>query len=251
MSRIGIFAVMFFGAVLSSAMLRAQDRVEPGGVGVDVPPPVEEAGVLATLGDLAVDGGYLMIPIALASVLMLGLAIERLVALRRGRIVPKGIWPSVREKLAKGDVRSARAEVGDERTPVSRMLHAGLLHWDTGVDGLSKALDEAGQREADELQNNLSSLQAIASVAPLLGLLGTVVGMIQSFLVIAQEEKVGNPALLADGIGQALVTTAAGLAVAIPALVLFHLLRGRAKRLTRLLDDVARGVLVERVERAA
>ena len=98
-------------------------------------------------------------------------------------------------------------------------------------------------READELQKNLPALQGIASVAPLMGLLGTVVGMIRSFYVIAKESAVGNPGLFAEPIGQALVTTAAGLSVAIPALILFYYFRGRIRNLVRRLDDVSREVL--------
>lgn len=208
-------------------------------------------GILTTLGELVLDGGILMIPIAVASILMLALTLERLVALRRRRIVPGSVWSSVQKQLADGRIDLARKEVGSEQYPVSRMLNSGLLFWESNLEQLSKALDEAGQREADHLQKNLPALQGIASVAPLLGLLGTVVGMIQSFFIIAKERALGNPALLADGIGQALVTTAAGLSVAIPALILFYCFRGQARRLVNELDDIARGVLVTHRERSA
>ena len=98
-------------------------------------------------------------------------------------------------------------------------------------------------READDLQKHLPGLQGIASVAPLLGLLGTVVGMIKSFYTIAKGSAMGNPELFAEPIGQALVTTAAGLTVAIPALVLYYTFRGRIRKLVRELDDVARGIV--------
>lgn len=200
--------------------------------------------ILTTLGELILKGGWLMIPIGLASILMLALALERFWALRWGRIVPNSIWEDVRSKLAAGEVETARSGVSDGRFPVSRMLHSGLSQWEHQVDDVSRALDEAGQREADDLLKGLPALQGIASVAPLLGLLGTVVGMIQAFFTVAKERgAMGNPELLAEGIGQALVTTAAGLSVAIPALVLFYAFRGRTKKLVRELDDIARGVL--------
>ncbi|MEE8143625.1 MAG: MotA/TolQ/ExbB proton channel family protein, partial [Planctomycetota bacterium] len=126
---------------------------------------------------------------------------------------------------------------------------AGLLHWEDDLQDVSTALVEAGQREADDLQKNLPALQGIASVSPLLGLLGTVTGMIQSFYTVARERSLGNPALLAEGIGEALVTTAAGLTVAIPAVILFYAFRGRTRRLARALDDIARGMLALHRER--
>ncbi len=208
-----------------------------------------ERRVLATLGELIVDGGVLMIPIGIASILTLGFALERIWALRRIKIVPPGIWQDVKSLLERGEIQRARECVAGEEFPVSRMIHAGLQHWEEGLQDVSTALVEAGQREADDLQRNLPALQGIASVSPLLGLLGTVTGMIQSFYTVARERSLGNPALLAEGIGEALVTTAAGLTVAIPAVILFYAFRGRTRRLARALDDIARGMLALHRER--
>lgn len=198
---------------------------------------------LTTLGELVVGGGVLMIPIGLASILTLGLAIERLWALRRGRILPDAVWSDVKIELEGGNIVSARERVAGRETALHRMLAAGLDRWDDGRDELSDELEESGQREADELQMHLPALQGIASVAPLLGLLGTVVGMIRSFYTIAKESVIGNPELFAEPIGQALVTTAAGLTVAIPALILFYWFRGRIRKLVRALNDVSRDVV--------
>ncbi|MGE3165971.1 MAG: MotA/TolQ/ExbB proton channel family protein [Planctomycetota bacterium] len=196
--------------------------------------------VLSTLGELLVQGGVLMIPIALASVLLLGLALERAWALRRHRVCPSRIWPSVRACLERSDVAGARVAVANPTTPLARVLHVGLSHWPESPRDLVAAIEDAGMREADDLQKHLPALQGIASVSPLLGLLGTVVGMIQSFLQVAKERAIGNPELLAEGIGQALVTTAAGLTVAIPALILFYYFRGRIRQHVREFDGVAR-----------
>lgn len=201
---------------------------------------------LTTLGELLVDGGVLMIPIGLASVLTLGLAIERLYALRRGHILPAGLWRDVQGALAGGNVPGARELVSGRGSALARMLSAGLERWEDGRSELAMALEEAGQREVDELHLHLPALQGIASIAPLLGLLGTVVGMIQAFYTIAKERIVGNPELFAEPIGMALVTTAAGLTVAIPALVLYYWFRGRIRRLANSLDDIAREVGVFR-----
>jgi len=221
-----------------SAFAAAPEGVDPESAIAGTAP----GSFLTTLGDLIVDGGVLMIPIGLASVLTLGLAIERLYALRREHILPEGLWRRVRADLEGGSVASARAHVAAKGSALARMLDAGLEHWDDGRVELAAALEEAGQREVDELHLHLPALQGIASIAPLLGLLGTVVGMIQAFYTIAKERIVGNPELFAEPIGMALVTTAAGLTVAIPALVLYYWFRGRIRRLASGLDDIAREV---------
>jgi biopolymer transport protein ExbB len=220
------------------ALAAAPDGIGPeSAIAGDAP-----SNFLTTLGDLLVDGGVLMIPIGLASVLTLGLAIERLYALRRAHILPEGLWRSVRSDLETGNVAAARAHVAAKGSALARMLAAGLEYWEDDRAELAAALEEAGQREVDELHLHLPALQGIASIAPLLGLLGTVVGMIQAFYTIAKERIVGNPELFAEPIGMALVTTAAGLTVAIPALVLYYWFRGRIRRLAAGLDDIAREV---------
>ncbi len=206
--------------------------------------PASVESFLTTLGELIIGGGLLMIPIALASVLTLGLAIERLFALRRGRILPRELWRDVQVELEGGNVRAARDRVAGRSSALARMLDSGLERWDDGQEELNSALEEAGMRETDELNVHLPALQGIASVAPLLGLLGTVVGMIRSFYTIAKEHVIGNPELFAEPIGQALVTTAAGLSVAIPALILYYWFRGRIRKLVLGFDDVAREVTV-------
>lgn len=206
---------------------------------------------LTTLGELIIGGGLLMIPIGLASILTLGLAIERLWALRKGRILPSGVWRDVKTELEGGNVAAARTRVADDNTSLGRMLASGLDRWDDGPIELAAELEEAGQREVDELNTHLPALQGIASVAPLLGLLGTVVGMIRSFYTIAKEHVVGNPELFAEPIGQALVTTAAGLSVAIPAMILYYWFRGRIRKRVRSLDQIAREVATIARRRAA
>ena len=202
-----------------------------------------EPSFMTTLGELVWQGGVLMIPIGACSILTLGLAIERLWALRRGAIIPDGLWSEVRQDLRDGQVDAVRAKVSSGETPLARVVHAGLIHWKEATADVKAGLEDAGLREADDLQKHLPALQGIASVAPLMGLLGTVVGMIRSFYVIAKESAMGNPGLFAEPIGQALVTTAAGLTVAIPALILFYFFRGRIRELVRRLDDVSREVL--------
>ena len=207
------------------------------------PPAAEEAGILTTIGELLLRGGILMIPIALCSILTVGLAIERAISLRQIKVAPTDLWDDVEARLSDRDIDGAREVVAGSDLPLGRMLHAGLVHWEDSLSDVAAALEDAGQREADDLERNLPALQGVVSVAPLLGLLGTVVGMIQSFYTVAKERALGNPELLAEGIGQALVTTAAGLSVAIPALVLYYIFRGQIRKLVRAFDDASRGTL--------
>ncbi len=202
----------------------------------------DSEGVLTTLGQLVLNGGPLMVPIGLASILMVGVAFERAWALRRSQIVPADTWSRAEEQLSAGKVDLVRRDVEPGESPVARMLRTGLIHWEEPRPEFKRGLEDAGQREADRLQKNLGALQGIASVAPLLGLLGTVLGMIQSFFTVAQEQALGNPELLAEGIGEALVTTAAGLSVAIPSLVLFLYFRGRVRGLVNELDEISQRV---------
>lgn len=231
------------GATLACAWVpafgQADDALASGRAGAAGAAP----SFLTTIGELVLQGGFLMIPIALASVLTVALAIERLLALRRSRVFPRGVWEGVQAKLQAADLAGAQQLVAAEGSALERVIHAGLLHWDEDVRDIAAAVEDTGLRESDDLQRNLPGLQGVASVAPLLGLLGTVVGMIQSFLQVAKQNAMGNPELLAEGIGQALVTTAAGLCVAIPALVLYYWFRGKLRRIVRELDDVNRGML--------
>lgn len=114
-------------------------------------------------------------------------------------------------------------------TSLARILKAGLLRFGGKVDEIERAIEGAGQHEASLLNSNLRVLGAIANLAPMMGLLGTVFGMIKAFNVISQSGS-GNPSLVASGIAEALITTAAGLVVAIPALSLYHYFRGKIDR---------------------
>lgn len=240
---LGIVAMVF----LPSEFLRAQSPSQPP-IAVD---DQAAEGILATLGEMWVKGGVLMYPIGLASILMLGLVLERWWVLRPKRIVPPMLWHSVQHHLQRGEVEGARESVARKDSPVARMLNEGLRYWNQDNATLARELEDAGQREADELLRNLPALQATASISMLLGLLGTIFGMIQCFFTVAKEDALGSPSLLADGIAQALITTAAGLLVAIPSLTCFYAFRGRVRDLVRELDNVARGVRLIRNEMAA
>ncbi|MBK1723266.1 MotA/TolQ/ExbB proton channel family protein [Thiocystis violacea] len=170
--------------------------------------------------DLIYAGGWLMVPIVLCSIIATAIVIERAWMLRRRRIMPENlvarIWQLHRDKSL-SDATILEIRTG---SPLGRMLAAGLINRHHSHEIMKEAINDAGRHVVAELERFLNTLGTIAAVAPLLGLLGTVLGMIDVFGVI-MEAGVGNAGVLAGGISKALVTTAAGLSVAIPAL-LFH-----------------------------
>ncbi len=173
-------------------------------------------------------GGWLMVPILLCSVIALAIVLERLWALRRARVVPRGLLLTAWEQAgATGEVPLHRLRA---RSPLGEVLAAGLAAKDRSREVMKETIEETGRRVAHQLERFLNTLGTIAMITPLLGLLGTVVGMIEVFTVIT-EIGVGSPRDLAGGISQALVTTAAGIGVAIPTLIFHRYFRGRVDEL--------------------
>jgi biopolymer transport protein ExbB len=176
-------------------------------------------------------GGWLMVPILLCSVIAFAIVLERLWSLRRHRIVPRGllmkVWEQTRAGGPGGEVQLQRLRA---RSPLGQVLAAGLAAQDQPREVMKETIEETGRRVAHELERFLTTLGTIAMITPLLGLLGTVVGMIDVFTVIT-EIGVGSPRDLAGGISQALVTTAAGIGVAIPTLIFHRYFRGRVDEL--------------------
>ena len=165
-------------------------------------------------------GGWMMAPLILCSIIALAVIIERFWSLRRRRVLPPDlvvqVWRLSREKKM-DDALLQRLE---ESSCLGFVLAAGLANSHHGRDVMKESIEEAGRQIVHKLEHFLNVLGTIATIAPLLGLLGTVVGMIQSFSAIVSQ-GVGDPSVLAGGISVALLTTAGGLVVAIPS-VIFH-----------------------------
>ena len=171
-----------------------------------------------SLFDFLASGGPVMIPIGLASVLGLAAFIERLWALRVGRIVPREVQVEVLELARQGRWDDARTLCRKRDTAMSRIFETALENRERSRRVIKEMTEEIGRREAAELERNSGIVGIVASVAPLLGLLGTVWGMIVTFDVI-QDQGVGVVSSLAGGISAALITTFTGLSVGIPALI--------------------------------
>lgn len=175
-------------------------------------------------------GGWLMLPIILCFIAVVGLVIERLRALRHRQISPPDLLNRVNTWLQDGPLDQDQLAALEQNSPLGRILSAGLTHQALGRERMKESIEDAARHVVHELERYLNALGTIAAISPLLGLLGTVVGMVKVFAAIT-EYGVGNPAVLAGGISEALVTTAAGLVVAIPGLVAYRYLQRRVDSL--------------------
>jgi biopolymer transport protein ExbB len=188
--------------------------------------------------ELIVAGGPVMIPIILLSVLALGLIIERAVAFSRARERRTDLLPWVLGELGKGRGTVLAEELGESPSPEAAVLREGVLARSTAPEERELRMQARAQKELDRLERFLPWLSSLANVETLLGLLGTVTGMIRSFLAL-RISGIADPAVLAGGISEALITTAAGLMVAIPCLVTYHVLIQAADRITARVETAA------------
>jgi len=180
--------------------------------------------------DLILKGGIFMYPIILCSIIALAVFLERLWVLRRKHIIPDEFIRNVGDLLRQQKVSEALFLCQGDTSSISNIFSAGLKNIGRGLWLVKEAIEERGGREAVILEKRVGILATIANLTPLLGLLGTVSGMIKTFNVISVQ-GVGNPTALAGGIAEALITTATGLCVAIPTLVCHRILRDKAESL--------------------
>lgn len=183
-------------------------------------------------------GGITMYPIFFCSVLSLAIVLERLFHLRRKRIIHPEFLENIQKHWYKHETNQAISTCQKYDVSISRVLRAGLLRFGHGFREIERAIEGAGQHETSLLVSNLRILGAIANLAPMLGLLGTVLGMIKAFNVISQSGT-GNPGLVASGISEALITTAAGLMVGIPTLAAYHFFRGRVDKFVFEMEEIS------------
>jgi len=179
-----------------------------------------------------------MIPILLCSVIALTIIGERFWALRTARVAPKNLAVQIHNLYKQNSLSVETLEKLRHNSPLGRILATGLKNTRYDRDVMKESIEEAGRQVALELERYLNTLGTIASITPLLGLLGTVIGMIKVFTVITSA-GVGNPAILAEGISEALLTTAVGLTVAIPSLMFYRYFRGRVDELLLIMEDQA------------
>lgn len=198
--------------------------------------PADEESMLS----LILKGGPVMVPLFAASFLALAITIERAFALRKKKFIPPEFLPSLKSAIDRGPggLDEAVRYCESHRTPVAHIIRSGLISLDRGLDAAEKAIEDAGAREMYKLKRSLRSLQVIASVSPLLGLLGTVYGMIGAFKT-ASDMGAGKADSLANGIYEALVTTATGLTIAVPVLLIYQFYNSKVDALVDDIDDLS------------
>ena len=198
-----------------------------------------------SLWDMLWAGGPLLLPIVLCSFLLLLVVFERSLSLRRNRVLPRLFAERFLLQISEGALDRAgaldRCEVNDSH--VARVFAAALRKWGKPAVEVEQAVLDEGERAANQMRRFLRMINGVATVSPLLGLLGTVWGMMEAFEAIAGSSAMGRPELLADGIGGALFSTAAGLSVAIPALVLYLGFVGRVDTLVMEIDRLGQDLV--------
>jgi biopolymer transport protein ExbB len=171
-------------------------------------------------------GGWIMVPLVLCSVLGLAICFERLYTLNPKKIAPPHLLATVWKQLKKGELDAAKLRTLRQSSPLGRILAAGLGNAYHGREIMKESIQDAASHVVHDLERYLTTLGTIAAVSPLLGLLGSVLGIIEVFSEIMVQGS-GNASLLAGGISKALISTAAGLTVAIPALVMHRYFIGK------------------------
>lgn len=212
-------------------------------------PATTETSAIAerNLIDIIQQGGPLMIPILICSVVLFLFVFERFISLRRRRVIPKPFVKQFLHELRENviDQDDALDMCDDNDSPVAHVFSGAVQKWGRPAVEVEQGIIDAGERVTNGLRRHLRLINGVATVTPLLGLLGTVVGMIQAFNDIATADAMGKPELLAAGIGQALITTASGLTVAIPALIFYMYYQSRVDRLVMDIDEMSQAVVGE------
>jgi biopolymer transport protein ExbB len=258
--RSGIFGVVAMTLTLllvcgSLSVAAGQDQL-----GAAPPPPAEQADTGAepaepVVGDDPIptknllaalrDGGPMLFPLAFCSFLLFVFVFERAISLRRGRVIPRPFVKRFLHQLQDGQLerKEALARCQENRSPVAEVFAAGVMKWHRPAVEVEQAMIDGGERVSNGLRRYLRLFNGISTISPLLGLLGTVIGMIRAFNAIATADAMGRPELLAAGISQALLTTAAGLTVAIPAIIAYLFFSSRVDRLIIDIDALSQQVV--------
>lgn len=183
-------------------------------------------------------GGWLMLPLLACSIIAVGIIAERFWSLQAKHISPPELVSQIWQWLRFQQVDESRIRALQTNSPLGQILASGLINREYSREITKESIEDVGRHVTVSLERNLNTLGTIAAIAPLIGLLGTVIGMIKVFAVITTE-GVGNPETLAGGISEALITTATGLVVAIPSLIFYRFFRGKISRLVVDMEEQA------------
>jgi len=195
--------------------------------------------------ELLCKGGYVMVPLMVCSVVSVAVLIERYITISRAQADVSETVRRAEDALYDSKIDRAVQVLESQDSPVARVLVAGIQSKHLGERGAERAMEEQGTRETRLLTKRLGSLDTIITIAPLLGLLGTVTGMISAFHVIAAREGISTPTAITGGVAEALIATATGLAIAIFTLIGYNHLQERIKHI--IADVEARGTAMVNV----
>jgi biopolymer transport protein ExbB len=192
--------------------------------------------------ELVKAGGWLMLPIIACSIVALAITIERLWSLQVRRVLPKNLVAQVWRWDKIHQLNDEHLKELQASSPLGSVLAAGIANRKQNREVMKESIEDTGRHVVHELERYLNTLGTIAAITPLLGLLGTVIGMIKVFATITTM-GVGNPGALAGGISEALITTAAGMSVAIPTLMFYRYFRGKVRMLVLRMEQEAMGMV--------
>jgi biopolymer transport protein ExbB len=195
------------------------------------------------LFEIFLKGGIIMWFILIASIIGLSVVIDRYIVLRKAKTNVPAFMVRIRGFLKKKDISSAISYCMEEKSPVANIVRKGLKKYRLGHERVKEAIENAGTQEITKLEKGLSILASVSGIAPLLGFLGTVTGMITAFMTIQDLQGSANPSDLAGGIWEALLTTAFGLIVGIPAYAFYNYFLNRVKKLVGDMEVVANDVV--------
>lgn len=188
--------------------------------------------------ELVKSGGWLMLPIILCSIVSISIIAERFWSLRREKVLPEHLVANVWNALKKNNMSRTDIEALSKESSLGKILSVGLLNRNESRERIKECIEERGREVVHDMERFLNTLGTIASISPLLGLLGTVIGMISVFAAITKH-GVGDPAVLAGGISEAMITTAAGLTVAIISLVFYRYFRRKVDGIVVIMEREA------------
>ncbi|MCH7514231.1 MAG: MotA/TolQ/ExbB proton channel family protein [Bacteroidetes bacterium] len=196
----------------------------------------EAGGNTLTVLDLLSKGGFVLIIILLLSVVAVYVFVERYRTIKSASRTPDNFINEIRDKVTRGDIEGAKIQCAHVDSPIARMIEKGVSRIGSSLKNIEVSIENVGKIEIYRLEKNLSILATIAGAAPMLGFLGTVIGMIKAFIAIAQEEGSVSPKLLSQGIYEAMITTAAGLVVGILAYLGYNYLVTRVQKLVHKME---------------
>lgn len=196
-------------------------------------PPSEEA---LSVIDLAIKGGFMMIPIILSSFIAVYVFVERMLTVNKANQSPDAFIGHIKELVLKGDINGAKLLCSQFDSPIARMIEKGVARIGSPLKTIEASIENVAKLELFKLEKNLSILATVSGSAPMMGFLGTVIGMVQAFISIAQEEGSVSPKLLSSGIYTAMITTVAGLVVGIIAYLAYNYLVTRVSKVVHKME---------------